>query len=137
MTVYSIGEHTFHLMIGQPNIYQPTLETFSRKGVDGVEDRLIGARAEPFDLETIGHAATQESVYEGIMAYAALVALPAQVFVKDDLNWGNVLTGYRAKVLAVRPISVKFTPAFASTLGSYTNVWLGRVSWSLRMEPIP
>lgn len=137
MAAYSIGANVFHLMKGNVELYQPTLETFERNGVDGVEDRLIGARAKPFDIETLSHATTEELAYEGLMGYAALVASPAQVFVKDDTNWDNVLTGYRVKVLSVTPLEVRFTPCLASTVGTYNNVWLVRARWNLRMEPKP
>lgn len=131
----TIGAYTFDLLKGEVKRYQPTLETFTRSGVNGAEDRLVGYRGEPFTIESISRAASLEAGEEQLHAYAALVLAGQQKFIKDGLDWDDVGTGYRVKVLAPLDGSVRFTPAIVTPNGAFTNTYVIRGIWRLRMEP--
>lgn len=132
---YQIGPFTFDLMTGEVKRYQPAVETFTRSGVDGSEDRLLGYRGEPFFVDTIARAVSLEAGEEGLVLYSELVRFGQQQFRKDGLLWDNVGIGYRVKVLAPLEGSVRFTSAMTVAGVAYTNVYIVRARWLLRMEP--
>ena len=117
---FAIGSSTFATWEGPPpNLVQIASRPFTRPGVNGVAEQLLGTVGAPFSVQLTGHFSTYALALAGFNTWRALSGTGPLVVTYSGVNYWTTYT-HKYSVLRVDPVD-SFTGLLVGPTWSYAS----------------